>query len=63
MPYYKKEGTDIHNLSVVPTLKNTFMKEIPKASQQFFINRPSFNHGTHFQPVATADNFDNMFIT
>ena len=30
MPYYKKEGTDIHNLSVVPTLKNTFMKEIIK---------------------------------
>ena len=60
MPYYKKEGTDIHNLSVVPTLKNTFAKEIPKASQQFFINRPTFNHGTHFQPVAVADNIDNI---
>ena len=60
MPYYKKEGTDIHNLSVVPTLKNTFMKEIPKASQQFFINRPCFNHGTTFQPVAVADNIDNI---
>ena len=63
MPYYKQEGTDIHNLSVVPTLKNTFtlsVKDITKSSQQFFINRPIFNHGTTFQPVAIADNIDNI---
>ena len=36
------------------TRMKSFMKDIQKASQQFSTNRPCFNHGTHFQPVAVA---------